>query len=117
MSDIWEGEIGALLAALAEVQTALLGTLSEKRRLLAARDQPALAAMAGREQELAARLQACHEHRQSLLVRANSEGLPADSIQSLSAMLPAASRERMQASMEETRRRTKLLQHQSLANW
>jgi flagellar biosynthesis/type III secretory pathway chaperone len=117
MSDTWEGEIGALLAELAEVQTALLSTLSEKRKHIAARDQPALAAMAGREQELAARLQACHERRQSLLARANSEGLPADSIQSLSATFPAASRERMQASIEETRRRTKLLQHQSLANW
>jgi hypothetical protein len=117
MSDIWESEIGALLSELAEVQTSLLDTLSEKRRLLVARDQPALAAMAGREQELANRLQACHERRQSLLGRANSEGLPADSIQSLSATLPAASCERMQASIEETRNRTKLLQHQSLANW
>ncbi len=117
MSDIWEGEIGALLAELAEVQTALLSILSEKRKLIAARDQPALAAMAGREHELMERLQACHERRQALLGRANEEGLPADSIQSLSATLPAASRERMQASIDETRNRTKILQHQSLANW
>jgi FlgN protein len=117
MSDIWEGEIGALLAELAEVQTALLATLSEKRKLIAARDQTALAAMAGREQELLRRLQACQERRLLLLGRANAEGLPADSIQSLSATLPAASRERMQASIDESRGRTKLLQHQSLANW
>ncbi|HEX4414019.1 MAG TPA: flagellar protein FlgN [Lacipirellulaceae bacterium] len=117
MSDIWEGEIGGLLAELAEVQTALLSTLSEKRKLLAARDQTALSAMAGQEQELLQRLQACQEKRQLLLGRANAEGLPADSIQSLSAALPADSRERMQASIDETKNRTKLLQHQSLTNW
>jgi hypothetical protein len=117
MSDTWEGEIGALLAELAEVQTALLDTLSVKRNLIVARDQSALAAMVGREQELANRLQACHERRQLLLGRANIEGLPADSIQSLTATMSTVSRERMQASIEETKRRTKLLQHQSLANW
>jgi flagellar biosynthesis/type III secretory pathway chaperone len=117
MSDIWESEIGGLLAELAEVQTALLETLGEKRKLIAARDQTALAAMAGREQELLQRLQACQERRQSLLGRANVEGLPADSIQSLSAALPADSRARMQASIEESKNRTKLLQHQSLTNW
>ena len=117
MSDIWESEIGGLLAELAEVQTALLETLGEKRKLIAARDQTALAAMAGREQELLKRLQACQERRQALLGRANVEGLPADSIQSLSAALPADSRARMQASIEESKNRTKLLQHQSLTNW
>ena len=34
------------------------------------------------------RLQACHERRQQLLARADAEGLPADSIQSLSDRLP-----------------------------
>ena len=53
MNDNWESEIGGLLAELADVQTALLGTLSEKRQMLAAGDQAALSAMAGREQELA----------------------------------------------------------------
>jgi hypothetical protein len=117
MSDNWEGDIAALLAELAEVQTALLGTLGEKRRLIVARDQAALAAMAGREQELLQRLEACQERRQQLLGRANAEGLPGDSIQSLSATLPTESRQRMQASIDETKNRTKLLQHQSLANW
>jgi flagellar biosynthesis/type III secretory pathway chaperone len=117
MTDNWEGDIAALLAELAEVQTALLSTLAQKRRLIAARDQAALAAMAGPEQELLQRLQACHERRQLLLGRASTEGLPADSIQSLSATLPEESRQRMQASIDESRNRTKLLQHQSLANW
>lgn len=117
MSDNWESDIAALLAELAEVQTALLGTLAEKRQLIVARDQAALAAMAEREQELLQRLEACQERRQLLLGRASTEGLPADSIQSLSATLPVESRQRMQASIDESRNRMKLLQHQSLANW
>ncbi len=117
MDDNWEGEIGELIGELAEVQTALLGTLSEKRQLLVAGDHASLSAMAGREQELADRLQACHERRQQLLARANEDGLPADSIQSLSEKLPLASRDRVQASIREAAGRTQLLQHQSLANW
>ncbi len=117
MNDNYETEIGGLLGDLAEVQTALLGTLSEKRSLLAAGNHEALAAMAGREQELATRLQACHERRQALLSRAADEGEPADSIQALSERLPTAGRNRVQASIRETAHRTKLLQHQSLANW
>jgi hypothetical protein len=117
MNDVWESEIGGLLTELSEVQTALLATLGEKRKLLISRDQPALAAMSGREQELVNRLEACHERRQELLARAQSEGLPADSISSLSEVLPEGTRGRMHASIQETANRTKLLQHQSLANW
>jgi flagellar biosynthesis/type III secretory pathway chaperone len=117
MNDIWEGEIGGLLGELAEVQTALLDTLSEKRQLLAKGDHVALSAMAPREQELASRLQACHEQRQQLLARASADGLAADSIQSLSEHLPSTSRDRVNASIREAASRTQLLQHQSLANW
>jgi hypothetical protein len=117
MNDNWESEIGGLIGELAEVQTALLGTLSEKRLLLAAGDHVALSAMGEREQDLANRLQACHERRQLLLSRAGEDGLPSDSIRSLSERLPADSRNRVQASIREAAQRTQLLQHQSLANW
>jgi hypothetical protein len=117
MNDSWEGEIGALLAELAEVQTGLLSTFADKRRHLAAGDQAALLGMQSRERELADRLQACHERRQQLLAQASAEGVAADSIQSLSDRLPAASRDRLHASIRESANRTKLLQHQSLANW
>jgi hypothetical protein len=80
MNDNWETEIGELLGELADVQTALLGTLNDKRQHLAAGDQAALSAMAGRQQELASRLQACQERRQELLARASADGLPSDSI-------------------------------------
>lgn len=117
MNDSWESEIGGLLAELAEVQATLLAVLEEKRRLLVAGDQAALSAMSSQEQELANRLKACHERRQQLLAKACAEGLPADSVQSLTASLPAASRDRMQGNMRETANRTRLLQHQCLTNW
>jgi hypothetical protein len=117
MSDNWETEIGALLSELSDVQSTLLDTLHEKRRILATNDHEGLAAMASREQALVERLQACHERRQQLLSRAGDEGLPADSIRSLSGHLPAESRGRLQASIREAADRSRLLQHQSLTNW
>jgi hypothetical protein len=116
MSD-WETEIAGLLAELADVQSALLSTLSEKRVLLASADHAALSAIAGREQQLVARLQACHERRQVLLTKAQSEGLPSDSIRSLSKALPGEGRVRVEASIDEAARRSEFLQHQSLTNW
>jgi len=117
MSESYESEIGALLSDLAEVQSALLAALSEKRELLAAGDIDALSAMGAREQELAGRLQACHDRRQQLLARADSEGLPADSIESLSDSLPDSSRGRVQASIRDAAGRLQILRHQSLTNW
>jgi hypothetical protein len=117
MNDQWESEIAALLAELADVQSALLTVLSEKRQLLATNDHQALAAMATREEQLIDRLQACHERRQQLLSRAASEGLPADSVGALSQQLAPENRARLQASMREAADRSRLLQHHSLTNW
>jgi flagellar biosynthesis/type III secretory pathway chaperone len=117
MNDNWETEIAGLLTELADVQSALLGVLSEKRQLLATSDHAALSAVAGREQQLVARLQACHDRRQQLLCRAQADGLPSDSIRSLSATLPAEGRGRLQASIDEAAERSRFLQNQSLTNW
>jgi len=117
MNDHWETDIGALLAELADVQSALLTVLAEKRQILAAGDHERLGALTAREQQLVDRLQACHDQRQKLLARANAEGLPSDSIGSLSDALPAESRSRMQDGIRQAKERSRLLQHQSLANW
>jgi hypothetical protein len=117
MDDIWGSDIAALLTELAEVQTALLGLLAEKRQILATSDHQALAAMASREQQLIDRLQACHDRRQQLLARAESEGLPADSIVSLSNRLAPESRARVQSGLRQASEQSRLLQHQSLTNW
>jgi hypothetical protein len=117
MNDSYETEIGALLAELADVQSALLRVLGDKRTLLVAGDVQGLTAIGPREEELAVRLQACHERRQQLLARADGDGLPAESIQSLSDRLPESSRKNVQASIREAANRSQLLRHQSLTNW
>jgi flagellar biosynthesis/type III secretory pathway chaperone len=117
MHDTWESDIAALLAELANVQTALLGMLTEKRKLLAAGDTVSLSMMASREGELVDRLQACHNRRRELLDDAKQQGLPADSIRSLSTSLPAESRQRLETSIQEAADRSRFLQHQSLTNW
>lgn len=117
MTDSLENEIGELLAELADVQGALLETLHEKRRILATNDHAAMASLAGREQSLVDRLAACQDRRLALLSRAGADGMPADSIKALSNHLPVESRSRVQASIREAADRSRLLQHQSLANW
>jgi flagellar biosynthesis/type III secretory pathway chaperone len=117
MSDNWETEIAGLLAELADVQSALLAVLTEKRQLLASADHAALSTVAGREQQLVARLEACHRRRQELLGRAQVEGLPSDSIRSLSAALPTEGRDRLQASIDDAAKQSQFLQNQSLTNW
>jgi hypothetical protein len=117
MENNWESEIGGLLTELSHVQAELLEMLHEKRELLKKNDADALAAMAVRENALIDRLQGCQDRRQLLLERAEAEGMPADSIRSLSNRLPLESRDRMQASIREAADRSRLLQHQSLTNW
>ena len=117
MSDNWESDIVALLTELADVQSALLDVLNEKRSVLAGGDNEALSALAGREQQLVQRLQGCHDRRQQLLDRAAADGLPSDSIRSLSQSLPDECRDRMHVSIEQAQQRSRFLQHQSLTNW
>lgn len=117
MHNAWESDIAALLSELADVQSALLEVLTEKRQLLATGDSQALSAMALREQTLIDRLQACHNLRQVLLDRAQQQQLPADSIRSLTAALPEESRQHVQPTIDEAIQRSRFLQHQSLTNW
>ena len=117
IANSWEGDIASLLGTLSDVQRDLLTVLAEKRRVLATGDIQAINAIAQREAELIPRLQACQERRQELLARASDDGLPADSIQSLAASLPAASRRRMQADVQQAQHRSRFLQSECLTNW
>jgi len=116
-SDNWEHEIANLLTELAGVQRDLLAVLSEKRQMIMSGNGAGLTAVAARENELAARLQACHTHRQQLLHQAAGAGLPADSIQSLSRALPANSRGRFAGDIQHAQDRSRILQHECLTNW
>jgi flagellar biosynthesis/type III secretory pathway chaperone len=117
MTDNWENEIAGLLTELAAVQGDLLKLLTEKRQTLASGNHDALLATAGREQTLVERLNACHQRRQQLLERAAAQGLPSDSVRSLSMQLDGESKERVHASIEEAAERGAFLQQQCLTNW
>lgn len=117
MDIAWESEIAALLERLATSQQQLLDLLSQKHDLLMKRDHQGLALLASQEAAISEELQACHDHRQRLLDQAGSEGLPADSIQSLSAALPEDEAQSLQKPIKESILRTKLLRHQSISQW
>ena len=68
------------------------GADAQSRALLVAADLPGLEALEPRKRDLGQRLQGCHQQRADLLKRAAAEGLPGDSIRSLSGRLPASSR-------------------------
>ena len=115
--DSLESEIAGLLGDLSAVQRDLLDVLTTKRGLLAAGDSEALPAISVREQDLVTRLQACHDRRQRLLAQAADDGLPSDSIRSLSKSLPSNSRNRLRGDLDEAQQRSRLLQHECLTNW
>jgi hypothetical protein len=117
MTDNWEQDIAALLTELAGAQGELLELLAEKRQLLAAGNHQALVAFASREQALVDRLSACHQQRQQLLDRAAGEGLPSDSIRSLSSSLPQGGLDRVFPEIDQANCRGHFLQQQCLTNW
>lgn len=113
----WDQQIASLLTDLSAVQTDLLALLSEKRKLIAASDGAALEALGTGEAKLTERLMQCHHRRQQLLANAQEQGKPSDSLQSLTASLPRAQRNRLRPEVNSARQQAKLLQHQSLTNW
>lgn len=117
MDNTLESQLAELLERLASTQQDLLALLSRKHDLLMSRDHDSLSSLAPEEQRLSAELHACHQQRQQLLEQAAAAGLPADSIQSLSTALPPETAENVQHSVEESKRRSQLLRHQSISQW
>ncbi len=117
METRWDEEVAGLLTDLSTTQQRLLGVLSEKRELLLASDKEGLAAIAEKEQEIIDELEACSDHRKELLRRAEQDGLPSDSLRSLTAAMPPPRGKPLAGKIRETAAQTRLLQHQSLVNW
>ena len=117
METSWESELASLLCDLLAVQDELLATLTKKRELLVAADSEGLAAVGPQEEDLVDRLQQCMQRREDLLARAKREGLPGDSIKSLSRKLPQAQRDRLREQVQTASSRARLLKHHSLTNW
>jgi flagellar biosynthesis/type III secretory pathway chaperone len=117
MDTSWEAEVAGMLTELSAVQDELLSVLNRKRELIVASDLEGMQQLQEREQQLAARLQACHDRRSEVLQRAKQSGLPGDSIRSLTAALPAKGRKELTAQVEQAAQQAKFVQHHSLTNW
>ena len=113
----WESELAELLGRLSTSQQQLLSLLSSKHDLLMRRDHKGLAELAPREAELCAELQACHQRREELLAQAAHAGLPSDSIESLTEALPSEEANKLRTPVQESIERSRLLRHQSIAQW
>jgi flagellar biosynthesis/type III secretory pathway chaperone len=117
METAWESELAQFLTQLSAVQDESLEILTKKRELLVANDTEGLAALGTREETLIERLQACLRRREELLGRAAEEGLPADSIRSLTAALPDRQNAELAERVHQSTGQARLLQHHSLTNW
>ena len=117
MQTTWETEVAQLLSDILAVQDDLFINLAKKREMLIASDLAGLSSMAPEEEQLVARLQECIERREQLLTRANQEGLPAKSIQTLTESLPPDRRGDLPDRLAQAGSRARLLQHQSFTNW
>lgn len=113
----WTSELTDLLKRLSSTQEQMLSLLAKKRDLLLHRNHQGLAELMPEEESLCQELQSCQQHRQQLLDKAASEGLPSDSIQSLAASLPNENEKTLRNSMNESIERSRLLRHQSIVQW
>jgi hypothetical protein len=117
MQTAWETELADFLGDLSEVQVGTLDILSRKRRMLADSNEQGLREIAGEEEGAMQRLQECMQRRQSLLEHAAAEGLPADSLQSLSEAISKSEKGDLARSFRKASGQTRLLRHQSVVNW
>jgi hypothetical protein len=113
----WEAELAAYLQELSAAQDELLGVLNRKLALLGAADSAGLQELAPIEQALSERLKACYQRRNEMLGRAGAQGLPADSLRSLTGSLQGKQRKQLIADVSQAESKSRLLQHQSLTNW
>jgi len=117
MDTPWDEELAAFLTGLLAVQEDTLDVLSRKRKLLVSADTEGLAAIGSQEEKLIVRLQQCLKRRDELLKQASDEGLPSDSIRSLTRALPENQRGDLPTQVNQATTRSRLLQHHSLTNW
>jgi len=117
MEAAWESALAKFLTDLSAVQDESLEILTRKRELLVAGDTEGLAAVGEDEEKLIGKLQECLRRRQQLLERAAEEGLPSNSLRSLTAALPGRAKGAVAGQLRDASARSRLLQHHSLTNW
>lgn len=117
MTTPWESELAQFLSDLSGLQDETLRVLTRKRELIVAADADGLAALGDRERQLIDALQACLRRREEMLDRARKEGLPSDSLRSLTASLPSAANPELAGHVRQAAGRARLLEHHALTNW
>jgi len=117
METAWDSELAGLLTDLLKTQDETLEVLTRKRQLIVDADAEGLAAVGKQEEKLIERLQQCLERREELLKRAAEEGLPSDSVRSLTAAVPKSRRGELTDQVKLAAARSRLLEHHSLTNW
>ena len=117
MQTTWETEVAGLLTELMAAQDELFAVLAKKRTMLIESDHAGLTAMLPQEELLLEKMKACATKREELLVRAKKEGMPSQSIASLSKALPTTKKGDLQERIVQANARTRLLQNQSITNW
>jgi hypothetical protein len=117
MQTTWESQIARLLTDISVVQDEIFKVLDKKRELLLKKDLEGLNALVPEDENLITRLQACLKRREELLAQAQREGMPGDSIRSLTGALPPDRRGDLPQRLVQTSARARLLQNQSLTNW
>ncbi len=113
----WDSQLAKFLTDLLSVQEETLEVLGKKREALVAADAEGLATLSQQEEQLIERLQQSLRTREEMLKRAAAEGLPSDSLRSLTRAIPKDSREELPDQLKLVTARSRLLQHQSLTNW
>ncbi|MBN2023107.1 MAG: flagellar export chaperone FlgN [Pirellulales bacterium] len=117
MSTAWKTELATFMTDLLDVQDETLGVLARRCALLGKADVEGLARLDEEEKRIVGKLQECLARREGLLAQAAQEGLPSDSIQSLSRALPKRERGDLPNQLKIAKARTRLLRHRSLTNW
>ena len=110
-------KLALLLGDLTSVQNDLLKLLGKKRELVTSRNSEGLRELHKQEEVLVDRLKACCDKRRQLLADADQRGMPAKNLKILARALPGGPPKELEANMTDVRRQSRLLQHQSLANW
>lgn len=113
----WEAELADYLNELSAAQDELLDVLNRKLALLGAADTAGLQALGDIERALSDRLNACYRRRTEMLGRAGAQGLPSDSLRSLTGSLQGKQRKQLISDVSQAEEKSRLLQHQSLTNW
>lgn len=112
-----ENQLATFLEELTVVQDELLEVLAAKRDRIAENDIAGATRLQPQAESLCDRLQACHDRRTELLAESTKSNSKPRTLGELAASLSSGKTSELTKKVQDASSRTRLLQHQSLANW